>query len=232
MISLPSQQETNKEQEMTNIYETLDKVLTRRQLFQAGLSALESKGWRVERIARSGKASIRRITKGNVSKTVSIRTTQDQWVAFPRNANDDGWATLADADDVVVVSVDDRTTPQFAQVHLVPGDEMRQRFDRAYQARKGANHVIPVGRGIWLSLYEKESESPISLVGGGIGLAYPAIARIPLSSMKSDAVPEDFDDEPTGEKAVEPPFTIAEAKRRLALSLGVNESDVKITITG
>lgn len=216
---------------MTNVSATSEKVAIRGKLFQAALKALKDEGWAVERIAGSGKASVRRITKGKLAKIVSIRTTQDQWIAFPRTPDDEAWATLQDVDCVVASSVDDRDNPQFALVHKIPGDEMRRRFDKAYAARKKANYVLPVGRGIWLSLYETEADEPVTYVGGGIGLAYPAIARIPLSDMSGDSTSQPTADDLGDDGATEAPLTIAEAKRRLALSLGVNESDIKITIS-
>ncbi len=203
----------------------------RNRLFQIAEEALEKDGWRVEPIARSGKPSVRRITKGKLQKTVTIRTSQDTWIAFPRTQKDNAWATLADVDCVVVASVNDRVNPQFAQVHFVPGDEVRERFDRAYAARKKAGHTVPVGRGVWLSLYEKESTNPVSLVGGGIALAHPPIAKVPLSGQVVDTLSEKQDSEPVETVGAEAPLTIAEAKRRLAMSLGVTESDIKITIT-
>jgi hypothetical protein len=218
------------EREMTNVSENAEKVALRAELFQIGVRALEKDGWKVERIARSGKSSVRRITKDKLTKTVSIRTTQDRWIAFPRNATDNGWATLSDVDYVVAVSVDDRDNPRFGQVHMIPGDEMRARFDRARAARKKAGHVMPIGRGIWVSLYESEVNDPVSHVGAGAGLAYPAIARVPLTEEKAanEGERESQDIEVAPQDG---PLTISEAKRRLALSLGVNEADIKITIS-
>lgn len=83
---------------------------------------------------------------------------------------------------VVVVSVDEKDAPRFAQVHFVEGDEMRDRFDRAYAARGAAGYTMPVGRSIWLSMYDLEAKNP--LVGAGVGLDNPAVGRIPLSSIK------------------------------------------------
>lgn len=215
---------------MTNVSSTPKKVSVRKFLFNAAEDALKKEGWKVERIARSGKASVRRITKGKLQKTVSIRTTQDTWIAFPRTSDDAAWATLADVDYVVAASVDDRINPQFAQVHLVPGDEMRKRFDRAYAARKQAGYTLPVGRGIWLSLYEKESANPITHVGGGIGLAHPPIAKVPLSGQEVDSLSDEPEDAVEAAPVAEAPLTIPEAKRRLAASLHVAETDIKITI--
>ncbi len=171
---------------MTNVSGTPEKMTTRARLFQAAVEALERQGWKVERIARSGKPSVRRIIKGTIAKTVSIRTSQDTWIAFPRNPTDDGWATLAEVNYVVAATVDDRDNPRFAQVHMIEGDEMRARFDRAYAARKRAGYTMPIGRGIWLSLYDKESDQPVTHVGAGAGPNHPAIARMPLAAEKAD----------------------------------------------
>src|SRR5438552_708962 len=158
---------------MTNVSATPEKLSIRANLFRSAETALENEGWSVERIARSGKSSVRRITKGKLEKTVSIRTSQDTWIAFPRTQDDRSWATLADVDYVVAASVDSRDNPHFAKVHLIEGNEMRARFDRAYAARKKAGYAMPVGRGIWLSLYEKELNDPVTLVGAGAGLDHP-----------------------------------------------------------
>jgi hypothetical protein len=218
---------------MTNVSATQAKLLLRSRLFRAAEEALEKDGWKVERIARSGKSSVRRITKGKFAKTVSIRTSQDTWIAFPRTPDDRAWATLADVDYVVASSVDSRDNPQFARVHLIEGDEMRARFDRAYAARKKAGYTPQIGRGIWLSLYEKESQDPVTLVGAGAGLDHPAIATVPLTSHESDPTLEEPDSQPSCRSVMdEAPLTIAQAKKRLALSLGVSEADIKITISG
>lgn len=215
---------------MTNIFATPEKVSLRTRLFQAAEEALEKEGWKVERIARSGKASIRRITKGKIQKTVSIRTTQDTWIAFPRTPADDAWATLADVDYVVASSVDNRDNPQFARVHLIEGDEMRARFDRAYAARKKAGYTMHIGRGIWLSLYDKEANDPVTHVGAGAGLDHPAIATVPLTGLEADSTMEEVDTPPAEDVPNEAPLSIAEAKRRLAVTLGVDPANIKITV--
>src|ERR1700693_3532560 len=104
---------------MTNVSATQGKLTVRSLLFRAAEEALEKGGWRVERIPRSGKSSIRRITKGKLEKTISIRTSQDTWIAFPRTPDDRTWATLADVDYVVAASGDRRDNPRCARVHLL-----------------------------------------------------------------------------------------------------------------
>jgi hypothetical protein len=216
---------------MTNVWGSPEKVTRRARLFEIGISVLESEGWKVERVERSGKPSLRRITKDGRSLLATIRTTQDRWIAFPRNPDDTGWGTLSEVDVVVAVSVDDADNPRFAWVHLLDGDEMRDRYDRTYAARLGAQHEIPNGRGVWLSLYHDEATSPPSLVGAGAGVVHPPIARVPLDPEEPDMdlVPEP---EPAPKKGCceNRPLTIAEAKRRLAIAFGVDPSSIRITV--
>lgn len=215
---------------MTNVYATPEKGRMRAVLFQAGLDALRKDGWTVEK-AGLGKSSVRKITKGKDSRLVSIRTSQDCWVAFPRSAGDKGWLTLDDVDFVLAVSVDDKHMPREARAHLIPADYMRERYDRAYAARMAADYNIPVGRGVWLSLYDKDSKDPVTLVGAGAGLDHPAIHTVPLDGR----APVEPEAEAAAEEAAEDdeaPLTIAEAKRRLALTFGVDPSAVKITVEG
>src|SRR5215475_5360956 len=102
---------------MTNIFGSSEKASMKTHLFDIGVKALENAGFDVERVQGSGKSSVRRISKGSTSKIVSIRTSQDTWIAFPRTEKDKGWRTLDEVDAVVAVSVDDRQTPKFAKVH-------------------------------------------------------------------------------------------------------------------
>ena len=211
---------------MTNVYGAPEKAGIRRRLFDIGVRTLKENGWKVERVQGVGKSSVRRITKGKVSKMVSIRTTQDTWIAFPRDKKDKQWVTLSDVDAVIAVSVDDPDEPRFAQVHFLDGDEMRDRFDRSYKARMAARHSIPLGRGVWVSLYHQEANEPPNRVGAGAGLVHPPIARVPLSG--SDDADDKHPEVPLlGSDA---PLSIAEAKRRLALTFGVDPEKVKILI--
>lgn len=197
-------------------------------MFQAGIDALNNAGWTVERIPGAGKASLRRITRNGKSQRVTVRTSQDTWFAFPRDDEDKHWGTLADADLVVVASVDDPDEPKFALVHFIDGDEARDRFDRAYQARKAAGHSIPKKRGVWISLYHNEVEEPVNRVGAGAGLANPPVHKVPLNqNTPKPAVDGEYDFEEAG---ADDSLTIAEAKRRLALTYGVAPSNVRITI--
>jgi hypothetical protein len=171
-----------------------------------------------------------------------LRTSQDTWIAFPRNANDTGWSTLEDADVVLAASLEEKGG-SYANFHLMDADDVRARFDRARAARLRANHVMPAERGIWISLYNEEAGEPVSMVGAGAGLKFPAFAKnIPvLLDHQMDSVATEGDDEdepPAPPPAPAPsapdagPLTIPEAKRRLALTFGVDPGAIKIIVEG
>jgi ribosomal protein L14 len=222
---------------MTDVSSTPEKVATRRGLFRLGEKALEAQGWAISRVPRGGKSSLRQITRGKETKKVSIRTSQDTWIAFPRRP-DGSWVTLDEVDFVVAVSVNDRLSPTEARVHMIPGEEARDRFNRAYAARDKARHTQPDGRGIWLSLYDRETpDGPVAHVGGGMGIDYKPILVHDLRKhpLAVDGEPVGVAGDlasiapaPSGDAAT--PLTISEAKRRLAQTLGVPESAIRITV--
>jgi len=211
---------------MTNVYGSPEKLPMKTWLFKTAIRALENEGWTVDKEKGSGKSSVRRISNKKMSMLVSIRTSQDSWIAFPRLDDDSGWRTLSEVDAVVAVSVDNKLEPRFAKVHLIDGEEMRDRFDRAYSARKNAGYTIPIGRGVWVSLYETEANEPVTLVGAGAGLKFPPILVVPIKD--SDRI-EAIENESTI-PPVDEPLTISEAKRRLAVTFGVSEANIKITV--
>jgi hypothetical protein len=228
---------------MTNV-SAPGKVAVRNFLRRTALQELEKLGYKVERIPRAGKGSLRRITKDGVSRTATIRTSQDAWFAFPRNSQDTGWSTLEDADVVVVASLTEKGGSH-ANVHVMDGNDIRERFDRARAARLKAHHVMPAERGIWLSLYNPEADEPVSMVGAGAGLAFkpiveniPVVIDEPAPTNGADADSDAEDGEDATSEAQSPtdpedaPLTIAEAKRRLALAFGVDPGAIKITIEG
>ena len=220
---------------MTNVSGTSIKMWIRRRLRQIGIESLEKEGWKVTTDdiyplpsgSRRG-TSVRRITKSGESKLVTIRTSQDRWIAFPRTKDDTEWGTLRDVNVVVAVAVDDPANPRFAQVHMIDAKEMQDRFDRAYAARRAADHTIPLKRGVWLSLYEEEGTSPVQRVGAGAGIANPAIAVVPLGEPDTPVAPTK---QPNWASDVdEQSLTIAQAKTKLARTFGVDPSSIKITV--
>lgn len=223
---------------MTNIAKTSEKKRIRRILVSAALTTLERDGWKVARVRGGGKGRVRRITKGGKSLLAAVRTSQIEWIAFPRNDDDTAWVTLSDVDVVVAAVLDDAANPKIAKVHLFDAAELRERFDRAYAARRAAGHTIVVGRGVWVALYLDEATDPPSHVGAGIGSIHPPIAQIPLRDVPvvdaglahsvpppaapTSATGDDLDDEQ--------PLTIPQAKARLARTLGIDPGSIKITV--
>jgi hypothetical protein len=209
---------------MTDIFGRPEKLSRKTELYDLALLALRELGYTVERVEGSRKSSVRRITKNGKSQIVTIRTSQDTWIAFPRNDDDTAWEPLSEVDVVVAASVDDKDDPKFACIHLIPAREMVERFDRARNAKKKAGHVIPEKRGVWLSLYKEEASEPVNLVGAGAGLKHPPIAKYELGAFHASVEKE------TAELSPER-FTIAEAKKKLAAFYDVPESAITITIS-
>lgn len=217
------------DEKMTNISASPAKIALRRRLRDLGEAALRKEGWAVEP-AGVGKSSMRRISRGADVRLATIRTSQDTWVAFPRNDTDSGWSTLEDADVVVLASVDNPVAASRLKVHVVDADTARAHFDRAYSARVAAMHQIQKGRGVWISLYEKEAQTPTNLVGAGLGLLFPAVIdeAIEPDDAKAVAAIERATDSESLEQVGR--LTISEAKSMLARSLGVAESAIRISV--
>lgn len=207
------------------------KTRTRRLLTDACLQVLEREGWTLSKVSGFGNARIRRLVRDGKSKLAAIRTTQDQWIAFPRTQDDTKWATLSEVDAVVVASVDP-DDPKVARIHMIDANELRRRFDRAYAARRNAGHSIPVGRGVWIALYENEVSDPVTLVGAGAGIANAPIALVPLAAVgpPTSNAPAAGTTRPFAGATDDGTLTIAEAKARLARTLGVDPSNIKITV--
>lgn len=217
---------------MTNIYKNPKKLDIKKQLFSIAVESLEKIGWRVERIEGNRKSSVRPITKDGQSKIISIRTSQDTQIAFPRINSGTVWGTLDEVDAVVPVSVDDEINPKFANVHFIDGNEMRDRFNRAYAARKKAGDSLPIDRGLWVSLYHPEATDPVTLVGAGAGLKFPPIATVPLMPDMITALDEARSTKEASNNGKESPLSISEAKRRLAKTFGVDPEKIKIIVEG
>ena len=131
--------------------------------------------------------------------------------------------TIDSVDYVIAASVNDKHNPTSAHVHMIPGDVARDHFNRAYDARAAAGHVLPPRRGIWISLYEKEAKDPVNLVGAGMGIDYPAIAspdltkeRLPAgdNADEGDEMPEEVEQDAVESASARDhaPLTIPEAK--------------------
>jgi hypothetical protein len=222
---------------MTNVYATPEKAQIRRGLLHFGLETLRAEGYAVSRSAGHGARQVYEARKGDEVLLVAVRTSQDTWFAFPRLMDDSGWLTLDDVDWVVVASVDTPHEPSEARVHWLPAADVRARFETAYRARLAAGNVVPLGRGLWLSLYDQNAPSPVSHVGGGFGLDYPAKATQALSALLDGTptfgealAPEGPVDPTLDEETDGTGFDLLVAKQRIARALNVPVEAVKITI--
>ena len=229
---------------MTNIYATPEKVQYAKRLFEIGIEYLEKQGYEISRVPRAGKKSLRRVKKGQEEFNVAIRTSQDQWFAFPREEGTGKWMGMDDVgvERVIVVALNtrDEGKEKVGLVHEFEASEVRDRLNKNYAARHAANPSVDISHGNWISLYSEEAKEPTSLVAAGIGRAFPPVDRVPLFGAAVDEVEdEDLADADGSVHAASPaavvddgPLTIPEAKRRLALTFGVDPSAIRITVEG
>jgi len=217
---------------MTNIFKSPLKGERKKRLVAIGEEALRRQGYSVSKVRGSGKSSVRRVTKGTESRLVTIRTTQDQWISFPRLPSTGQWRTLCEVELVMAVSVDDIKNPKFGLVHIFEQPDIVARFDRAYAARIAADRTDPGEHGVWVSLYDEEAEDPVALVGAGAGLASPPIDRIPMDETAGASTISNVTERAPQVPQAQQPLTIAQAKQGLALTFGVDPSSIKITVEG
>ena len=91
---------------------------------------------------------------------------------------------------------------------------------------------------MWLPLYRRDEGKVIRHIGAGLGLDYPPIAVVPLGksgdspSGVASAIPVSAhtSTSPNADRLSDRPLTMSEAKRGLALTFGVPESAIRITI--
>lgn len=86
---------------------------------------------------------------------------------------------------------------------------------------------------MWVALYENKISDPVTLVGAGVGMVRPPIARVPLAGVgaPTSAPPPAAAAQRAGAgDADDGPLSIAEAKERLARTLGVDPANIRITV--
>jgi hypothetical protein len=74
-------------------------------------------------------------------------------------------------------------------------------------------------------MFAQEDPEVVGTIGGGIAVGKEPMLRVRLSD-------EDYRPVTLAVETIEAPLTIAEAKKRLALSFGVDPEKVRITIEG
>ncbi|WP_420967904.1 hypothetical protein [Bradyrhizobium sp. B120] len=207
-------------------------------MVQAAKRGAEAEGYTLDRVPGRGLSNIWNITKDGKTQKASIRTTRDRWFAFPPLENGAKWKTLDEVEVVIVAAVDDRDEPENVEVYIFPAAEVRKRFDAAFASRTGAGQTVRTNFGMWVSLDHDARNIPAS-AGSGIIDKYKAVAVFPIPDLLAGAEPaaaaaleevEADTVEDMGALDNDPPLTIAEAKRRLALTFGVTPANIKITV--
>jgi hypothetical protein len=224
---------------MVNRLEGLSETVKWHVMVEAGKRGAEAAGYKLDRVPGRGLSNVWTITKSGKSQRASIRTTRDRWFAFPPLEGGKKWKTLDDVDVVIVAAVDDRHEPENVEVYIFPATEVRERFDAAFAARIAAGQTVRNNFGMWVRLDQDARNIPAS-VGSGIIDKYKAVAVFPIADLLTDsgdaegmALEEVADaevDAVDGALDNDPPLTINEAKRRLALAFGVKPENVKITV--
>ena len=159
-----------------------------RLMVAGALAGATQQGYTLKRQPGRGLSNTYEITKDNVTKVASLRTTRDRWIAFPPLEGGARWKTLDAADVVLVSAVDDPQNPQRVDVYLFPADEVRKRFDASYAARIENGHVLRDNYGMWVML-DKGEDGVASQVGHSLAVDYPAIAHFTIDELEAGAAP-------------------------------------------
>lgn len=225
---------------MANELEGFSETVKWRLMVEAAKRGAMADGYALDRVPGRGLSNVWMVTKDGTSQKASIRTTRDRWIAFPPLENGKKWKTLDQVDLVIVATVDDREDPRNVEVYIFPAAEVRKRFDASYAARVAAGQTMRNNFGMWVALDPKKRNSPAD-IGSGIVDHYKPVAVIPIANLLEDALAGGTSDEEVAEAAFadgvpveeidnDPPLTIPEAKRRLALTLGLKPENIKITV--
>lgn len=219
---------------MANELEGLSETVKWRLMVEAAKRGAMAAGYTLDRVPGRGLSNVWVITKDGTSQKASIRTTRDRWIAFPPLENGTKWKTLDQVELVIVATVDDRDDPTNVEVYIFPAAEVRKRFDASYAARVASGQTMRNNFGMWVALDQKGRNSPAD-VGSGIVDQYDPIAVIAIADLVTDVPAGAADEEvgndgPADEVDNDPPLTIPEAKRRLALTLGCKPENIKIIV--
>ena len=215
---------------MENEFLVMDNTQTWHILVEAAKNALSSSGYEIERIPGRCRSNVWKVTKGGVEQLASIRTTRDRWFAFP--PLDDKWKTLDDVEIVIVSAVDDPEDPRSAQVYLFSAEEVRERFNAAYEARIEAGQKVRHNFGMWVCL-DEDTRGIAASVGSGIANQYDPIAEFTLDQIEASE-PSQREVQGHAENQDTGPVTISEvlasAKTQIAQMAGVGISQVKLDL--
>lgn len=152
-----------------------------RVLTDAAMKAMEEEGWTVTKAPGHGRSNAWNIEKKGKSGRVSIRTTQNRWIAYQPQDGGKNWKTLDDADYVCISAFDydDDDDPISIDVHFIKADIILDAFNRSYKARTDDGASITDGFGMWTCMDECEEDRAVN-VGSGFATDKNMIASYPL----------------------------------------------------
>jgi hypothetical protein len=153
-----------------------------RMLVEAGKRGAHETGYELTRVAGRGMSNVWVAEKNGKKVKASIRTTRDRWIAFQPLDSGKRWKTLDDVDVVIVAAVDSKEAPTNIEVYMLPGVEVRSRFDAAFAARNDAGQTPTDNFGMWVNLDNDTRRLPAS-VGSGIAEKFEPIAVYPIASL-------------------------------------------------
>jgi hypothetical protein len=211
-----------------------------RVMVAAALKGAISQGYEMKRLPGRGLSNIWTAEKDGKKYLSAVRTSKDRWIAFQPQNNGTEWKTLGEVDLVIVAAVDRKIDPSEIEVYIFSAEEVRERFNIAYNARKSAGQISNDNFGMWVSL-DHDPRGLAASVGSGITDKYKPIARYSISEMMEAEFGNDEKKENNGvDQEVEnieeddEPETISQivdwAKEKIAAIAGVDVRSVKIEI--
>ncbi len=163
--------------------------------------------------------------KDGKSIKVGIKTAADRWVGVPRQPNGQ-WGLLSAVDLVFVVTVDSFYTPSEIQLYEFDPLVVIEKAKKVYAT--AATHGQTGLQ--WIPLDHHEGRSSTSMSAGPLGPVGKVIVAEQIKWIESVAASkETFEG---AEQHSDIGLSILEAKRRLAITFGVNPEAIDITIRG
>jgi Asp/Glu/hydantoin racemase len=196
--------------------EQLSKRQTGDALFKANMSALQMNGWALSKTdAVRGRNARLASHENGAREHIRILTSQTGLIGFTRDSLDQNWGELQGIDRVIIACLDDRKKPLYAVVHAIRSDFLNEVFDAARQTKIRANSWNPAAP-LWLAIH---AMPPSNTDRASVCMDLGMHALLPAGYLES---------QPAGSSDVF--LTIPEAKRLVAISYHVDESDVHIAL--
>jgi hypothetical protein len=208
-----------------------------RLLVTAARMAAEASGYATKRLPGRGLSNVWWIEKEGIARRAAIRTTRDRWIAFPPLGGGTRWKTLDDVDVVIVAAVDAPARPEHVEVFVLSATEVRARFADAYAVRSKAGLKIRDNFGMWIKLDLDNRDTPASAGSGLADVHEPLVVFSLADLLKLRRTVAAVESPPAGpgpaDAAVGPnqvTAILAEAREKVARSLGVKPESVKLDL--